>query len=68
MECLSQELMKEKYINELLEDRALILVLEARLTDVVLLLTELDILCSTLYLEEHLDLTANSLWSTLHLI
>lgn len=71
MVCHSQELMKEEFIKELLEDNPSelnlkknmnqkILEKEVKLIDVVLLLIEQDMLCYTLFSEDHWDSIAIS--------
>lgn len=58
MECLFQEHRKGRFIKGHSEVSPLISEKEVKLTDVVQLLTELDTLCFTLCLEEHLDIIA----------
>ena len=53
MECLFQELKKEKYTNVLLVDRLKIMAKVDRPIDVVRLQIELVIVCYILYLEGH---------------
>ena len=67
MECLFQEQRKEKFIKELSEGSHKIGVKEDKLTDAVLLLIELDIVCYTHYLEEHWAMTVFSSLNILHL-
>ena len=68
MVCHSVEPRMEKFIKEPLEVNPKTLVLEDKLTDAALLLTELDTLCFTLYSVELLVMTVSSSLSTLHLI
>jgi hypothetical protein len=68
MVCHSAEPRMEKFIKEPLEVNPKTLVLEDKLTDAALLLTELDTLCFTLYSVELLVMTVSSSLSTLHLI
>lgn len=60
MVCLFQELRKEKFIKELLEDNLYILEQEVRLIVALPSLTELDILCSIHFLVELSVLIVNS--------
>jgi hypothetical protein len=53
MDYLFQELNKVKFIKDRLEDSHYNMEKEAKQEDVVQLLIELDMLCYTLYLEDH---------------
>jgi hypothetical protein len=68
MECLSQELRRERSTREPLEGSQRTLELEDRPTDAALWLIELDIVCCTHCLEGLWDMIAYSLSNTLPLI